>query len=145
MTAFRDPSPRDRPSASRTAVAGVVSAVAVLGFAAKFYRGPAESWVADSLGGLLYVVFWCLVVLWIRPSASPARTAAGVFIVTCLLEFSQLSDAALLQSIRRSFLGRTLIGTTFVPSDFLYYALGGAAGWILLDRLRRRGSLVRTA
>jgi hypothetical protein len=33
-----------------------------LGFYTKIYSGPGASWVNDSLGGVFYEVFWCLLV-----------------------------------------------------------------------------------
>ena len=108
-----------------------------LGFATKFYRGPLQAWVNDSLGGLLYVVFWCLVVFLVFPRVRPLWIAAGVLLATCCLEFTQLLDWPLLITIRRSFLGRALIGTTFTWWDFPHCAGGAIAGRLLLGHLTR--------
>ncbi len=116
--------------------------VTPLGFASKLVRfGPPprsalELWINNSLGGVLYEVFWCLVVFF----ALPRRRAivpicVGVFLVTTALEVLQLwrpgPDHPLTWA-RSTFLGRTLLGTTFSWADIPHYAAGCALGWALL-------------
>lgn len=107
-----------------------------LGFYAKFYTGPAASWVNNSLSGVFYVIFWCLLIFLFIP-VPPWLIATGVFVVTSLLEILQLSHHPVLEFIRRFFLGRVLIGTVFVWSDFIYYAVGCLLGWLWLRCLSR--------
>jgi hypothetical protein len=107
-----------------------------IGFYSKFYRGPAASWVNDSLGGLFYEIFWCLVVFLLRPRWKPRWIAASVLGATCGLEFLQLWHPPFLELIRSHFLGRTIIGTTFDWTDFPYYFIGSGMGWYWLERLR---------
>ena len=111
--------------------------IATLGFASKFYTGPAAKWFNNSLGGLLYEIFWCLAISFILIKTKPWKIALSVFIITCILEFLQLWHPVFLEMIRSTFIGRTIIGTTFVPSDFVYYALGSFAGWMLLKKIRK--------
>ena len=110
-----------------------------IGFYSKFYHGPAFFWVNNSLGGALYEIFWCLFFLLIFPKAKPAIIATTVFTVTCVLEFMQLWHPPFLEFIRRYFIGRTLIGTSFTWSDFPYYAIGSAVGWLWMAGLARLG------
>jgi len=112
--------------------------VTAAGFASKFYRGPGAWWFNDHLAGLFYVVFWCLVALALFPEAPPARLAAWVLALTCALELLQLWQAPFLRHVRSTFVGRSLIGTTFQVWDFLYYVLGGAIGWYWTRWLSRR-------
>ena len=114
--------------------------VTPLGFASKFYTGYGAKWFNGSLGGLLYEVFWCLVISFILTKAKPWKISLSVFIVTCILEFLQLWHPVFLEIIRSSFIGRTIIGTTFVQSDFIYYFLGSIVGWALLEKLKRSTS-----
>ncbi len=107
-----------------------IALIVPLGFASKFYRGPGELWANNSLGGVLYVVFWNLVVFFLAPRARPRAVAAGVFVATSALETLQLWHPPFLEAIRATFLGATLIGTTFVWSDFLYYAVGSLGAWV---------------
>ncbi|MCP4662499.1 MAG: DUF2809 domain-containing protein [bacterium] len=114
--------------------------VTAAGFASKLYRGPADGWFNDHLAGLFYVVFWCLVALALFPKATPARLASWVLVLTCSLELLQLWHPPLLRSIRSTFVGRSLIGTTFQAWDFLYYVLGWGIGWTWTRWLSRRPS-----
>ncbi len=124
---------------TRFAVGLALLIIIPLGFATKFYHGPASAWVADSLSGVFYEVFWCLVIFWAFPWISPWKIAAIVFLFTAGLEFTQLLNWNLLLRIRETFLGRTLIGTTFRGSDFFYYFLGSGLGALLLTLIKKRG------
>ena len=123
---------------SRTALLLALATTTPLGFATKFYRGPADWWFNYYAGGALYVMFWMLVVLAVRPSLSVVRVAWGVFAVTSLLETLQLWQPPLLQAFRGTPLGAALIGTTFSAWDFPYYAAGCALGVLLVRQLPRR-------
>ncbi len=103
-----------------------------IGFASKFYRGPAAAWVNDSLGGVFYVIFWCLVGYLFFPKSKPWKIAAIVLTITCLLECLQLWHPPFLEWLRSYFIGATILGTSFVWSDFPYYFLGSAIGWLWL-------------
>ncbi len=116
---------------------GLVLAVLIpVGLGTKVYSGPLESWVHGSAGGLLYVVFWCMVVGAFLPRGRPGRIAWAVFGVTCLLEVAQLWHPPFLEAVRGTFPGALLLGTTFVSSDFPHYAAGTLIGWWAVRRLR---------
>ncbi len=108
-----------------------------IGFYTKFYHGPFYYWVNNSLGGILYEIFWCLALLLFLPKTRPYKIALGVFIITSTLEILQLWHPTFLMQIRRTFIGRTLIGTSFVWSDFFYYSIGCIIGFLLLRMLQR--------
>ncbi|MCK5052148.1 MAG: DUF2809 domain-containing protein, partial [Candidatus Cloacimonetes bacterium] len=82
-----------------------------LGFISKLYTGPGAKWFNDSFGGLLYEVFWCLIISFILIKVKPWKVALSVFIITCALEFLQLWHPMFLEMIRSTFIGRTIIGT----------------------------------
>jgi len=103
----------------------------------RYYHGPAEGWVHDSVGGVLYVILWCLVAALCNSKWRPAPVATGVLTVTCILEFLQLSHHPLLEWGRSYFLGRTLLGSYFDWYDFPYYFAGAAIGWVGLRALPR--------
>lgn len=107
---------------------GLLMLVVPPGFATKFYSGPASTWVADSFGGLLYVLFWILLAVAILPRHSVVIIAGIVLGMTCTLEFLQLWHPAWLEPIRASFLGHALLGNTFSWSDFPYYLVGALSG-----------------
>ncbi len=115
-----------------------------LGFASKFYTGSYAKWFNNSLGGLLYEVFWCLVISFILIKTKPWKIALSVFIITCILELLQLWHPMFLEIIRSTFIGKTIIGTTFVSSDFIYYMIGSLSGWMLLKKIREITNSVQT-
>ncbi|PSQ60702.1 MAG: DUF2809 domain-containing protein [Bacteroidetes bacterium QH_10_64_19] len=84
-----------------------------LGIGTKLYGGPAAGGIHGHAGGVLYAIFWTVVVVLAVPSLSPWTVAGGVFIVTCGLEFLQLWSPARLEAIRDTFFGHALPGSTF--------------------------------
>jgi Protein of unknown function (DUF2809) len=111
--------------------------VAPLGyFAKRGYHGPSAAWVHDSFGGVLYEVFWCLVLALLLPRWSSVRIACLVLVTTCILEFLQLWHPPFLEWLRSFFLGRTILGSYFDWSDFPYYFVGSAIGWLWLRAVR---------
>jgi len=103
-----------------------------LGFYLKLgYRGPHAHWVHDSFGGILYVIFWCLAVALVT-RAAPSRIAAWTLAATCAVEFSQRWHPPFLEWLRSFLIGRTILGSFFDWTDFPYYFLGAALGWLWL-------------
>ncbi len=108
------------------------------GFYSKFYSGPYYQWVNNSLGGSFYEIFWGLLAFLLFPGIKIWKIVLTVFVVTCLLEFSQLWNNRLLNYFRSFFIGRTIIGNSFNTSDFIYYVAGSIAAyfWIVLIKNR---------
>jgi len=106
------------------------------GIYSKFYSGPAAGWVNNYLGGILYVVFWCLVTFLCTKLRWPWRVAICVGITTSILEILQLWHPPFLETIRSTFIGATLLGTTFTWLDFPYYVAGSiiAGFWMVFLR-----------
>ena len=107
-----------------------------VGFSSKFYKGPAALWVNDSLSGVFYEIFWCLLIFLFLPQALPEIIALSVLVLTCFLEFLQLWHPPFLEYLRSFFVGRTILGATFAWTDFSYYFLGSGIGWFCLRQLR---------
>jgi Protein of unknown function (DUF2809) len=108
-----------------------------LGFYTKFYSGPAAAWVNNSLGGVFYEIFWCLLVFLFFVNVKALVVATSVFIVTSFLEVLQLWHPEFLEFIRSYFIGRTLLGTSFNIYDFIYYFIGSGIGYLILTRLQK--------
>ena len=108
-----------------------------LGFYTKLYSGPAASWVNDSLGGVLYEIFWCLLFFFFFQNAKAFVISISVFVITCALEFLQLWHPEFLEYIRSYFLGQTLLGNSFSWFDFIYYFVGSGIGFLLLKKLHK--------
>ena len=111
--------------------------VTPFGFYTKIYLGPGASWVNDSLGGVFYEIFWCLLVFLLMVNARALVIATSVFMVTCFLEVLQLWHPEFLEIIRSYFIGRTLLGTSFNLYDFIYYFIGSGIGYLILTRLQK--------
>ena len=113
-----------------------------LGFLFKVYAGPGRWWFNDYGAGLLYELFWILVFFFIFSGRKSAyRIPLWVFIITSGLERLQVLHAPVLDRIRSCFMGRSLIGATFVWWDFPHYAAGCLIGWLYLRRLNRKMGL----
>lgn len=113
-----------------------LTCIVPIGLYTKFYHGYAAFWVNNSLGGVMYEIFWCLVVFLFYPALRSFTIAAGVFVVTCILEILQLWHPYFLTSIRSTFIGQTIFGTTFVWADFLYYLIGSLIGLLIVRGLQ---------
>jgi hypothetical protein len=61
--------------------------VVPMGFLSKFYLGPAQEWVNNSLGGVFYEIFFCLLLCLFFRKMKAHIIAIVVFICTCSLEF----------------------------------------------------------
>jgi hypothetical protein len=114
----------------RRSISMIIMLVCIcLGVYTKFYTGPAAEWVNNSLGGVFYVIFWCQLIHVIWPDSSPVLVSIAVLVITCAIEFTQLSHIAILELIRKTFPGRALIGNSFNTSDFGYYIAGAIIAW----------------
>jgi len=113
---------------------GSLVLVTGLGFGFKYYRGWSNWWFNDYGAGVMYEIFWCLLfsLIWSN-SKHTTRIAVGVLLVTCALEILQLWHGwDFLERTRSTFIGKTLLGTTFVWWDFPHYILGCIVGWLLM-------------
>jgi len=108
-----------------------------VGLSTKFYQGWGAHWFNNSLGGVFYVVFWCLFWAFFEPKRRHSQIAIVVLGITSLLECLQLSRHPVLEWVRAYFIGRTLIGTTFAPWDFFYYVVGALLGYSWIKCMRR--------
>jgi hypothetical protein len=109
--------------------------VVLMGFLFKYYNGPEREWFNNYGAAVFYEIFWCLFVFLFWRSRKAARQIPlWVFSVTCALEFLQLWHPLALKQFRATFLGRTLIGSTFAWWDFPHYVLGCFLGWLCLQK-----------
>lgn len=134
------------PNAQRLRIGLLISLLILTpcGFYTKFYSGPYQSWVADSLSGVLYVIFWCLVLKLSRQQCNDFKIASLVLLLTIGLEFLQLWHPPVLEALRRNFIGRTILGNSFSWFDLPYYVLGSGIGYGWLKLLGRWAIPART-
>ncbi len=110
------------------------------GFCTEFYTGPAAHWVNDYLGGVFYVIFWCLL-FFLLTNAKPLTIAFSILLATCCLEVLQLWHPPFLTVLRARFLGEMILGHTFSWADFPYYFLGCGIALFWMKRLGRKGEI----
>ncbi len=108
----------------------------IIGLTSEFYSGPGQEFFNDYLGDFLYQIFLILLIVFIFPQASPSKTAWGVLIFNCIIEFSQLWRPAFLQAVRATLFGRLFLGSGFAWEDFIGYILGCILGWVWVVRLK---------
>ena len=108
-----------------------------IGFLCKFYVGPASVWVSDSLGGIFYEIFWCLLIFLFFNKMKPIIIVSLVFVITCLLEFLQLFHPPFLEFFRSYFIGRTILGTSFTWLDIPYYFIGCLISYYWIKFLKK--------
>lgn len=115
---------------SRWRLAACLVAVIALGLASrKFPLLPAflGKYPGDSLWALMVFVGWAFC----KPRASTRSIAMLAFATSCLVEFSQLYQAAWLVSIRSTTLGHLVLGSTFSWFDIAAYAAGVLLGALI--------------
>lgn len=109
------------------------------GFILKFFQGPASWWFNNYGAGVLYEIFWILVISFFFPNKKSVRAIPlWVFTITSCLEFLQLWHPWFLEEIRSRFLGTILIGTSFTWWDFPHYAIGCIIGWRWMEYLFKK-------
>jgi glycopeptide antibiotics resistance protein len=107
-----------------------------LGLYSKIYDGPASNWVNNSLGGVLYVIFWSLLFSLLAARSKSWKIVGLVFLITCAIEFLQLWHPPFMETIRSTFIGATLFGNSFSWLDMAHYIIGALASLGLLKILR---------
>jgi Protein of unknown function (DUF2809) len=122
----------------RIALLVSLTLITVLGFWSKFYRGIGQELLNNSLSSIPYEIFWILLIVFLFPKVSPRLAAIAIFLVTSGFEVLQLWQPAWLQAIRATLPGRLLLGNSFTWSDFFFYLIGCAIGWIWVEILHRK-------
>ncbi|MEU2455975.1 DUF2809 domain-containing protein [Streptomyces sp. NPDC012765] len=120
-----------RPAA---AAAALVTVGAGLGL-----RAVAAGSVAKYGGDALYTVLLLTLVVLVAPRLTPLRAAATALAASWAVEFLQLTGLPADLS-RHSTAARLVLGSTFNAPDLFWYAVGAAAGWLLLAALRPSGA-----
>lgn len=112
--------------------------ITILGFASKFYTGPYRHFFNDKLAGMFYVIFWTLLAAFFVSLKRTSLIVTVVFLVTCGLEWTQHYSNPVLEMIRSTFIGRSIIGSTFSWYDYPFYLAGAIISWLLLQRVYRK-------
>jgi glycopeptide antibiotics resistance protein len=116
---------------------GMVSIIP-FGYCVRFSTQLHAPLLQDIVGSVAYQILLMMVVAFISPRLSLVKNAIGVFIVSSAIEFQQLCQLPFLVAVRATWVGRVILGNTFLWSDFPPYALGCLLGWIILRTLRQK-------
>lgn len=108
-------------------VAGIV-AVALVGVGLVVSR--VDHPVADPVGDGLYAAFVFALLVVIAPRARSATLATATFAFCAAVELAQLTGipAAIVDAVP---VARYAVGTTFVATDLLAYAVGAGLAWVV--------------
>ena len=118
-------------------LAGIVCIIP-FGYGVRFSTALNAPLLQDIVGSLAYQVLLMMVVAFIRPRLSLVKCAVGVLIASSAIEFLQLCKAPAFLAVQGTWLGRVILGNTFLCADFPPYAIGCALGWLALRVLRER-------
>ena len=129
--------PRSRDRAIRQTHAVTALLLVPVGLATKldFASG---TWIAANAGGVLYVMFWSLLVGSALPRSKPTNVCVTVLGLTCIVEVLQMVEWPWLEALRATRPGQLLLGSTFSWVDFPFYAAGALSSWLLMQWLRSR-------
>jgi hypothetical protein len=108
-----------------------------LGILSKKYIGPADNFINNHLGGIIYVIFWIYLFSFIFPKPPLSLLVLWVFLMACFIECTQLIHTPTLELLRRNFVFRVLFGSTFNPLDFMWYFIGALFGLFSCLLLRK--------
>lgn len=111
--------------------------ITALGFSTKLVPHVEAPWLSNQLAGLFYVTELSLILYLFFPEHFIILLVIAAFLLTSLVEFMQLWHPAFLEPIRSSFLGHTIIGSTFSWLDFPWYVGGAVLGWLLLKWIKK--------
>ncbi len=122
-----------------TRLANLLAAFATiaLGLLWRSHRVPLPSFVAKYGGDALWALMIFFLVRAVNPRLSLRAGSVWALAICWLVEFSQLYRAPWIDSIRHTFLGHLVLGSTFNPPDLLAYAVGVALQGFSLERLQR--------
>ena len=107
--------------------------VVALGLGSRMFRDALPRFVAAYAGDTLWAVLVFLVGAWLWRSARTSSIAIGAGLFALLVEVSQLDQTSWLAKFRATSIAATFLGTDFVRSDLLCYAVGIGVG-VVLDR-----------
>lgn len=123
----------------RLIACGLLPVVVAAGLVCKAYSGPGRD-IVNNWGPASVAYEWLLMLLLfivIPRREFIKRIAIIVFLLTCAIEFLQLYQPVWLQSVRATWLGRMILGTTFQWWDFPAYLVGCVLGFYILSAICR--------
>ncbi|GAA2598176.1 MULTISPECIES: ribosomal maturation YjgA family protein [Streptomyces] len=117
---------------TRTRLAAASASVLIVG-AGVTLRAVAAGEAAKYGGDALYTLLLFALVLVVAPRTAPAKAAGAALALSWGVEFLQLSDVPA-HLARESTAARLVLGSTFNAPDLFWYAVGAAAGYLVVRR-----------
>ena len=77
---------------------------------------------------------------WFFINKSLKTVALYTYLFAALIEVSELYHAPWIDDIRRTFLGRMILGFGFLWSDLVCYAIGVLLGWLIATFVEAKSS-----
>jgi hypothetical protein len=112
-----------------------------IGLLTKVNNGFGREFIANYLGGVIYVIFFILLASLVLPKTNAIVVSLIVLCITCLIELSQLIQNDYLNGLRTHFLIRALIGSVYNVFDFLFYFVGAVIGYCAVKGLDKVGKV----
>jgi|SRR3954469_23335496 hypothetical protein len=116
------------PCRSRIAVIVIMMLVIAAGLGLRSRAIPLPYVITKYGGDALWALMVYCAVAWVCPRKSTARVAVMAYLISCVVEISQLFHAPWIDAIRATRLGALAIGSTFNWPDFLAYGVGVGVG-----------------
>ncbi len=107
---------------------GVTIAV---GMASRKFHTPQPWHVQKELGDVLWATAAYWAIAFAVPVWRPGRVAIAAMVLAMLSEFTQLSHAGWLESLRQYRVGQFLLGSGFSWLDMAMYPIGAALAWVI--------------
>jgi uncharacterized protein DUF2809 len=121
----------DHPRRNRILYACAILIAASLGIASRRYPDFFPDFVADYARDTLWTLAVYAAIGLVFRSLAIWRAAAGAFVISALVEFSQLYHAPWIDAIRGTTLGALALGSEFVTTDLTCYAVGAFLGMLI--------------
>jgi hypothetical protein len=119
------------PKRSRVIYAGTILIVAWLGISARYHGDYLPIFVNDYAGDTLWALVVFSLIGLVFPSAATWFSAAGAYMISALVEFSEVANAPWVASMRGTPLGALALGTDFLVTDLACYAVGVVLGMLI--------------
>src|SRR4051812_19042953 len=119
------------PRRNRLVYACSIMIVAWLGISSRRYGDALQPFVATYAGDTLWALAVFSAIGLAFPSVGTWQAAAGAYVISALVEFSQLYHAPWIDAIRGTPLGALALGSEFVATDLACYAAGVFLGMLI--------------
>jgi hypothetical protein len=121
----------DQPRRNRIVSACMIPIIAWLGISSRRYAESLPDFVAAYAGDTLWALAVFAAIGLVFRFAPTWQVAALAFVISALVELSQLYHAPWIDAIRGTALGALTLGNEFVASDMACYAVGVFLGMLI--------------